>query len=99
MPIEFSRAAEDDLLEIFLYGIGEHGLVQAERYKSQLDKSFQTLSDNPEISRLREEITPPVRVYPAQKHMIVYTILEDGQTVFILRVRHHRENWMEHPID
>ena len=99
MAIEFSRAAEGDLLEIFLYSIEEHGLVQAERYKDQLDKTFQTLSDNPKITRLREEITPPVRVYPAQKHMIVYTILEDGQTVYILRVRHHRENWTEHPIE
>ena len=43
MAIEFSRAAEDDLLEIFLCGIEEHGLAQAERYKSRLDRSFQTL--------------------------------------------------------
>ncbi|MCI5039254.1 MAG: type II toxin-antitoxin system RelE/ParE family toxin [Donghicola eburneus] len=98
MPIEVSRAAEGDLLGIFLYGIQEYGLAQAERYKGQLDKSFQAVADNPEITRLREEITPPVRVYPTQKHMIVYTILEDGQTVFVLRVRHHRENWTEHPI-
>ena len=99
MAIEFSLAAESDLLEIFLYGIQEHGLAQAERYKGQLEKTFQTISDNPKITRLREEITPPVRVYPAQKHMIVYTILEDGQTVYVLRVRHSRENWTEHPIE
>lgn len=98
MAIEFSRAAEDDLLEIFFYGIEEHGLAQAERYKSRLDRSFQTLSDNPKIARLRLEIAPPVRVYPAQIHMIVYTIAEDGETVFVLRVRHHRENWKEHPL-
>lgn len=95
MAIEFSRAAEDDLSGVFLYGIEEHGLAQAERYKAQLDKAFQVLSDNPKIARLREEITPPVRVYPAQKHIVVYTILEDGQTVYVLRVRHHRENWSE----
>jgi len=99
VAIEFSRAAENDLLEIFLYGIEEHGLAQAERYKGQIDNNFQTLSENPKIARLRQEITPPVRVYPAQKHMIVYTIMEDGQTVFVLRVRHHRENWTEQPVD
>ena len=99
MAIEFSRAAEDDLLGIFLYGIKEYGLAQAERYKAGLDRSFQTLSDNPKIARLRLEITPPVRVYPARKHMIVYTIAENGETVFVLRVRHHRENWKEHPIE
>jgi len=98
VAIEFSLAAEDDLLEIFLYGIEAHGLAQAERYKGRLDKSFQTLSESPGIARLRQEITPPVRVYPVQKHLIVYTIQEDGQTVFVLRVRHHRENWSEQPI-
>lgn len=77
----------------------EHGPAQAERYKARLGQIFQVLSDNPEIARLRLEITPPVRVYPAQKHMIVYAIAEDGKTVFVLRVRHHRENWRERPIE
>ena len=99
MAIEFSRAAEGDLLGIFLYGIEKHGLARAERYKSRLNRSFQTLSDNPKIARLRQEITPPVRVYPAQKHMVVYTIAEDGETILVLRVRHHRENWTEHPME
>jgi len=99
VAIEFSLAAEGDLLEIFLYGIEEYGLAQAERYKDQIEKTFQTLSDNPRIARLRQEITLPVRVYPTQKHMIVSTILEDGQTVYVLRVRHHRENGAEHHIE
>lgn len=98
MAIEFSRAAEDDLLRIFLYSIEKHGIVQAEHYKSQLHKSLQILSDNPRITRLRQELKPPARVYPVQKHIIVYTILEDGQTVLVLRVRHHRENWGEQPV-
>lgn len=99
MAIRFSSAAEDDLLEILLYGIEEHGLTQAERYKAQLEKAFDTLSHNPEIARLRHEISPPVRVYPVQKHMIVYSLLEDGKTVFVLRVRHHRENWTNSPVE
>lgn len=99
MAIKFSLAAENDLLEIFLYGIQKHGLVQAERYKSQLEATFQTISDNPKITHLREEIRPLVRVYPARSHMIVYTILDDSQTVYVLRVRHHSENWTESPIE
>jgi len=45
VAIEFSLAAEDDLLGIFLYGIEEHGLAQAERYKSRLERTFQAISD------------------------------------------------------
>ena len=66
VAIEFSLAAEDDLLGIFLSGIEEHGLAQAQHYKDQLEKTFQTISDNPNVTRLRREITLPVRVYPAQ---------------------------------
>ena len=98
MAIEFSRAAEDDLLNILLYGIREHGLARAERYKTRLEQGFQTIADNPRITPLRQEITPPVRVYPVQRHMIIYTIAADGQTVFVLRIRHQRENWMDHPV-
>ena len=99
MEIEFSQAAENDLLDVFMYGIEEHGLAQAERYKSQLNKSLQIISANPKVTRLRYEISPPVRVYSAQKHMIVYTIIEDRQTILVLRLRHQRENWIEQPID
>ncbi|MCV6591747.1 MAG: type II toxin-antitoxin system RelE/ParE family toxin [Silicimonas sp.] len=98
MPIEFSRAAEADLLEIFLRGLEEYGPVQADRYRAQLEAAFQALSGTPELARLRQEITPPVRVHPVQSHVIVYAIKDDGRSVFVLRVRHHRENWGEHPL-
>lgn len=98
MPIEFSRAAEADLLGIFLSGIERHGLKQAERYRAKLETAFRALSGAPELARLREEITPPVRVHPVQSHVIVYAIGEDGRTVFVLPVRHHRENWAERPL-
>ena len=98
VAIKFSRAAEADLRDIFIYSIEAHGVAQAEHYKHQFDDAFNALADNPKMARLRQEITPPVRVYPVQKHMIIYTILEDSETVFILRVRHHRENWTDRPI-
>ncbi len=97
MAIEFTPAAKGDLQDIYRYGVEEHGLVQAERYRGQLTSSFQILSENPKIARLRHEIAPPVRVYPARQHIIVYVVLEDEQTVLVLRVRHHRENWTEQP--
>ena len=70
MAIEFSREVEDNLLEVFLYGIEEQGLNQVERHKARFDQILQTLSDNPKITFIRLEITPHVGVYPAQKHMI-----------------------------
>ena len=95
MAIKFSREAENDLLGIFRYGITHYGLAQAERYKRELDKRFRLLSEHPRMARLRYEITPPVRIVQAQLHLIVYTLLEEDETVFVLRVRHQRENWIE----
>ncbi len=97
MAIKFSREAENDLLGIFRYGIQHYGLARAEHYKRELDKSFRLLSDHPRMARLRYEIAPPVRIMPAQRHLIVYTLLEEDETVFVLRIRHQHENWIEQP--
>ena len=93
MAIEFSKSADADLLGILEHGIDQYGLARAEDYMSRLDGSFRALSKNPEIARLRPEIIPPVRAHPSQSHVIVYTILDDGKTILVLRVRHHREDW------
>ena len=67
--------------------------------KASLKRPFRPYLIIPRLPVCGQKITPPVRVYPVQKHMIVYTILEDGQTVYVLRVRHHSENWTEQPIE
>lgn len=99
MAIEISQSAEADLLDIFLYSIEEFGVAQAERYKILLENAFQALSETPGMARLRRGISPPVRVLPVEKHMIIYTIREDGQTVYVLRVRHQREDWAAGPLE
>lgn len=96
MAIEFSRAAEDDLFDIFLYGIETHGLQQAERYKRLLDRTFGLLSANPNLARERYEMSPPVRIHPVGTHVVVY--ITRGETVLVLRVRHARETWAEMPL-
>lgn len=92
MGYMLSRAAEEDLIYIFLYGIDQFGLAQAERYHELLSKTFQFLAENPEVAHERPEITPPVRIHPVKSHLIVYTLDPDGG-IFIVRVRHGREDW------
>jgi len=53
---------------------------------------MKSLSENPEATREREDINPPVRIYPFGSHLIVYSIRPD-QNIFVLRVRHAREDW------
>jgi toxin ParE1/3/4 len=88
-----TRAAADDLTAIFLEGIKQFGLPQADAYHEGLNAIFAFLSDYPNAARLREEISPPVRMHPYKAHLVIYDV-EDDDEVIILRVRHGREDWI-----
>lgn len=94
MPrFRLTRAAVDDLTAIFLEGIEQFGLPQAGTYHEGLSAIFAFLADYPNAARLREEISPPVRVHPYKAHLVIYEVHEDDE-VIILRVRHGREDWI-----
>lgn len=86
-------AAVDDLTAIFLEGIEQFGLPQADAYHKGLSAIFALLADYPHAARLREEISPPVRVHPYKAHLVIYEV-DDDDEVIILRVRHGREDWI-----
>lgn len=94
MPrFRLTRAAAEDLTGIFLQGIEQFGLPQADTYHEGLSAIFEFLADYPQAARLREEISPPVRVHPYKAHLVIYDV-GDEDKVIILRVRHGREDWI-----
>jgi toxin ParE1/3/4 len=97
MGFKLSRAAEDDLIAIYVEGTARFGLAQADAYHDGLRGVFLFLGDHPKAARERPEISPPVRCHPHAAHMIVYTIDADGDA-FILRVRHGYEDWEGDPV-
>lgn len=92
-----SRKAEEDILGIFVTGVREFGITQAEHYHAGLETAFAFLADYPRAARERTEIDPPVRAHPRGAHMIIYEL--DGEDVVILRVRHSREDWTSNPLN
>lgn len=94
---QLSTAADIDLAAIFWDGIERFGSAQTERYLEKLEALFAHIAEFPRSARLRTELTPPVRVYPTDAHMIIYQI-EDGGVV-ILRIRSARENWIAAPLE
>lgn len=44
------------------------------------------------MARLRNEFTPPVRLYPYGAHVVVYTAT--GDHILIIRVLHGRQDWL-----
>ncbi len=95
MTYRFTRRAAADLQHIFIEGVTQFGLAQAERYHKRLRHVFELLAGNPEMARERPELSPPARVHPCGSHIIIYVV--DDRGVLVVRVRHGREDWLETP--
>tara|TARA_A200000159_G_C7045889_1_gene224024 strand:- start:76 stop:369 length:294 start_codon:yes stop_codon:yes gene_type:complete len=81
-----SKAADADLEDIFDYTLEEFGLDQAVSYVSEFDDTFETISENPEIGRKREEIREELRSLVKDKYVIFYRILIDH--IRVVRILH-----------
>ena len=91
MPYRTTRQADQDIIEIYLWGCREFGQPQAERYHAGLAATLDLIADNPRIARERAEFNPPVRLHPYQSHTIVYLLNDMG--VLVVRVLHGRQDW------
>jgi len=81
-----SNAAQGDIREIGLYTQREWGAAQRRKYLAGMERQFERLAESPFLAAERREFTPPVRILPYERHLIVYTA-EDG-AVLIVRVLH-----------
>ncbi len=82
-----------DLSDIWDYTVATWSEDQAEAYLRALNKAFEVIADFPEIARLRSDFTPPVRLHPFRKHLIIYSA--DADKIDVIRVVHSRANWAE----
>jgi toxin ParE1/3/4 len=83
-------AAEIDLSDIWHYSADTWGIAQADRYSDTLFAVFDLLAEFPEMARERSELSPPVRIHPSGKHLVIY--LWAGNGIEIIRVLHAHQN-------
>jgi toxin ParE1/3/4 len=88
MQIKKTILADEDLIDIYLYGCQNFGETKAEKYHAELHQAFVFLADNPFVSNERYEFDPPVRIHPHGKHLIVYTV--EDSFILVIRVLHQR---------
>ena len=86
MTYKLTPEAENDLIDIYVYGFQHFGERQAETYFGELEGCFEVLSKEPLIWRERTEFTPPVRIHHHGRHLVVY-VIQEGQ-LLIIRVLH-----------
>lgn len=80
--IEITRDAERDLIDIYLYGIDEFGLHQAEQYNEVLHGRIETVVENPSFGYVSEG----VRRYESVSHAVYYRQI--AGSIRVLRVLH-----------
>ncbi len=91
MKYRTTRLADQEITRLYLRGVTDFGVAQAERYVEGLFAAFELLAENPHMARERTELTPPTRLHPYGAHMIAYVLQEDG--ILIVRVLHGRRDW------
>lgn len=94
MKYLLSTSAEEDLIQIYIAGAHDFGAEHAQRYHQKLQQTFEFLADNPFAGPVRPELRSAIRIHPIGTHIVIYTVRE--KDVYILRVRHGREDWLNH---
>ncbi|WP_300035541.1 type II toxin-antitoxin system RelE/ParE family toxin [uncultured Roseobacter sp.] len=91
--ILFRPRAIADLEDIWQYTEETWSVDQAARYLTGLDAAVALLAEFPDMARARTEFTPPVRIHPYRRHLILY--LAEEESIDVLRIVHGRANWAE----
>ncbi len=81
---ELSKAADEDLSNIYAYTFREFGERQADAYFEALEESLTELAFNPELGRDVSFLRSEFRLFVHQRHSIYYKPLQSG--VIVVRV-------------
>lgn len=80
----------EDLTNIWEYTVETWSEQQADDYYNMLIASCQKIIENPRLFSLKyEEIAEGLHGYRANKHIIFYRILTDGE-ILVIRILHQR---------
>ncbi len=84
--LSLSSLAQNDLTAILEYTIQQWGDNQADKYLEQIKSGLSKIQDNPNIGRVRTDISDRHRSILIEKHIVIY-IVQDKQ-IFVSRILH-----------
>lgn len=87
MGYTLSLEADEDLENIYDYGLEKFGKKQAIQYLLELESVFSQLSENPEMGRSRKELHSGIRSFPKISHIIFYHVNRNNH-IRIIRILH-----------
>lgn len=86
--IRISPKANNDLLNMWLYSFEQWGEAQAEHYYELVTTGIHNLSNNPNLGRSCDFVSPGYRSLLVERHVIYYKI--NNQCIDIVRILHER---------
>jgi toxin ParE1/3/4 len=86
--VVLNPAARRDVRSILLYTARHWGSTQRDDYRALMDRAVASISENPQIGRARDDISPGIHSYRVGQHIIFYRIA--GDTVRVVRILHER---------
>ncbi len=87
-----TKAAADDLKEIWHYTANNHGESQADRYVATLKTGCTKITENPTLRRILKLAGHEIRTYECEHHYIVYLI--NNAEVVIIAFLHERMDFV-----
>jgi toxin ParE1/3/4 len=81
-----SLKADEDLIDIYLYGFFKFGEQQAEKYFAELEAAFDLISNNPYMANESIVFKQSFRIHPHGSHKIIYCI--ESVQVLVVRILH-----------
>jgi toxin ParE1/3/4 len=94
MKYILSKEASKDLEEIYMYGYIRFGERQADDYAQSIENNIEIICDNPKIGRLDERVSPAIRRFECERHVIFYDIV--GDIISIIRILHGSTDYVQY---
>ncbi|MCX2680669.1 type II toxin-antitoxin system RelE/ParE family toxin [Galbibacter sp. EGI 63066] len=84
MKYVLTRQAEEDLIQIYLYGLSRFGVSQAEKYHNSFEKAFKRIAKNPEMFPKAFHIRKRYQYCVHVSHTIFFTVENSIRIVRII---------------
>jgi toxin ParE1/3/4 len=85
MPsFRLSVKAEEDLVEIYTYGIFQFGYTQANKYVLGLEETLTKLAQSPFMGKRSDLVSKGLRSFVYKSHLIFYQLEDKG--ILIVRI-------------
>jgi toxin ParE1/3/4 len=86
---QLSKRADEDFESIYLFGLVNFGLIQADAYADGLEARFEQIAAQPDLYPAIDHLKPGYRLSVYQSHSIYYRVDESG--VLIVRILRNQD--------